>query len=397
MVPDDAWMTLCSLISPLFKCERLKTPIEEINRLTYIYLKLRKSQAISTQSQMIESLQSPMVGSFNAAGLQSPTSWLTPLSAPNPTFVTSFVQSPTASVHTINSASTKATDEIQDYLKMGMSALMTYLQIDEQTRDVKLNSRVHNPFFKGTPKVAKAAKRPHGNSSASITPTAVPHYFEKCCYVLWVYFYNDVFFYLRGIFLPLEEESIENEMQLHQLSVASPPMSAVTTTTMQQQLNQPPPPMPSAADTTLTPQTMSSPYFAHALRHPNSTLSIGGGGGTGAGGVPGSGQSQFTVRDMILISYRDNVVIPLYEQNRQRESVEREYRRRENTATTTISDNTRFNEFSGDDEYPMYRTLLQCFTVLCGVQTNDTNQKIIETLMRQTKEKCQVMESISKL
>lgn len=132
--------------------------------------------------------------------------------------------------------------------------------------------------------------------------------------------------------------------------------------------------------------------------------------------------------DMILAAFRDQIIIPLYQVNRQVET-ENERKREHDGALGAMVSKVNFREtrIGGTSEDPdesvntikvnankpivqsgtnkkekednteakylQGTALLRCFTILNGVQTHDTNQKIIENLMQQMRERCLIHKS----
>ncbi|OBA15883.1 uncharacterized protein OGAPODRAFT_16627 [Ogataea polymorpha] len=101
-----------------------------------------------------------------------------------------------------------------------------------------------------------------------------------------------------------------------------------------------------------------------------------------------------SVENIVLVSFRDNVVIPLYESMRQADA-EKE-RRKDRTMSFATSSSASLSRTSHENlrgqnagrEQQNNEKLLHCLSVLNRADTNDTNQKIVENLMQQVREKC---------
>ncbi|QPG76276.1 hypothetical protein FOA43_003662 [Brettanomyces nanus] len=344
-IGDEAWAIFCSLVKPIFHGGRLKAPVEEINKLVYLYMKLCSGSSSYDSNDNVNS-------STNEITDVSPTtSAFSPLTAPVPILSSTYSMntSPaTSSMKTITPTLTgfgrygKIEEKITNFLRVGMSTLMNLLYYDERERTVKLRS-----INEDSP--SKRARN-HSNSLGNSPNTAVFSTninFEKSCSLLWDTFYDKIFFYLQGVFLPLESGAA----LFDDLSIQFPT-------------------------------------------------------------VP----TNIPVSNIALASFRDNLVIPLYEMNRHSET-EKERREHDSmissinilntnsSLSSPIGENTHAdvdgsgsaNDEAMKESYSVNLTLLQCFTILNGVQTNDTNQKIIENLMQQTREKCLIYESAVKV
>ncbi|VEU23452.1 DEKNAAC104500 [Brettanomyces naardenensis] len=326
-IADEAWNIFCSLVSPIFEGGRIRAPVEEINKLVYLHMKLCAA-GVSNEASTAISQVPPY----------------TPLTAPAPTFSTIYpTSSPTPSSHTLTPTLTplggysKVAEEVQYFLKGGMVSLMSLLYYDDTERTIKLHS---------SPSKRRRGLRSNSLSNSADTALFSSNInFEKSCSLLWDTFYDDIYFYLQGVFLPLESGGVSFD----------------------------------ESSTSSKSET---------------------------GRIP--------VSDMVLVSFRDNVVIPLYEMNRQAETEKERRREHGNTVTSMASgisfigstgskNSTKLHSASpvnldADDmaqAYSLNLALLQCFTILNGVQTNDTNQKIIENLMQQTRERCLIYEGVS--
>lgn len=360
-VADESWAIFCSLVNPLFKGDRLKAPMEEINKLVYLYQKLRSPGNIESSNNAMQwnhneaSVQSTAMSmdSYNNRLSSSP---YTPITAPSPTFgFPSNTSSPAETNDVLNTncvnGSRRIYEEVQEFLKVGMTTTLSLLYYDQNDKIMKIRSL---PGSECT------------NNSRSFTNTADMSFssylsddnFEKSCLLLWNLFYRKIYFYLQGVFLPINK----NEAK------------------------------------------------ASAL------------GGYNNGSDQTISDNDVVMSDLILAAFRDQVIIPLYQVNRQVET-ENERKREhdgaigamvsnvnfretrivdnfedadksDNTAivnadkSTSPNDDKKANENSTDSNYLQGTDLLRCFTILNGVQTHDTNQKIIENLMQQMRERC---------
>ncbi|GMG07938.1 hypothetical protein B5S33_g1963 [[Candida] boidinii] len=370
-VADETWNLLTSLVNPLFLCERLKTPVEEVNKLVYLHLRFKTSQDRVSNSN--NSALSPVV---------SPTIANAQLGLPAPHFALDQF-SPAGSISSPANFSNVVLSEICDFIKAGMNHLMNQLYVDETTHEVKLKRSI------------KLDMSLHSSSTRSKNytlgnPTNID--FEKGTAVLWDYFYSHIYFYLLGVFLPIDNE-----------------IDSILKSSSNSQINR---------------------------------YGINGSSGT----TNGNGfKCKNFVRNMILTSFRDNIVIPLFEmdtpldperdrkrdiemssvsaisnisfsQNSQsRSSIDR---KRSNSKVNSVNDasmngsssmsNSVFGKSGTNSlnsqnlnngnlqiqhDYTQILSLLQCFTILCSIQSNDTNQKIIENLLDQTKEKSRYIEA----
>lgn len=309
-VASEAWTIFCSLVTPLFEGGKLQAPVEEINKLVYLHMKL----CVDNSNQMA----SPRNDSDKVvyARMDSPAS--------------PFIDTGLESLETLTpvpAGQGKMIEEIKVFLKNGMNTLKGLLYYDDRSQsvkiDTKVSSRKFNPLILG--------------SNAD---------FETSCYLLWDVFYNHIYYYLQGVFLPLREGDV------------------------------------SFSD--------------------NSN--------------PNKQSMDVSISDIILESFRNQIVIPFYQLNRQLET-EHERRREFDTSLSPTNINfigMRKLESNSDGSsamsspqgkhqlnsktslqsetmkrnYNLYESLLQCFTILNSVQTNDTNQKIVENLMQQMREKC---------
>ncbi|CDK24565.1 unnamed protein product [Kuraishia capsulata CBS 1993] len=309
-IADDAWALLCSIVTPLFKCDQLKTPIEEVTKLVYLHLRLRLQES-----------GSPV-----------------PTGSPLGTF-----SSPVSQFGSADPISRNVLDEYEELFTVGMTTYVNQLYIEESTNNLRLK-RYYTDSPSGPRSTKRGGERSRRGSFSASTGTA-SYSFAKKVAVLWEYFLNDILFYLEGIFLPLQLE-----------------------------LNSHPP-------------------------SPTSNSEV-------------VDESELSVRNLILTAFRDHVVIPLYESEREQDKERRREkdsssamvntsaasgivfgtssssevnRRRDNTNGSSRTGATGISDDSEED-YSQVLTLLQCFTILASVQTNDTNQKIMENLTRGIKQ-----------
>ncbi|KAG7724284.1 hypothetical protein KL948_005338 [Ogataea haglerorum] len=306
-IADEAWSLVSSLVSPIFYCERLKIPIEEINKLVYLHLRLRSNQMPSDQIAY-----SPIVSPNNFSSVfdgAAATSPYSPLGAPTPTF-TSSGRSPPSSYGTMSPVKgSSIVQEIQEFLKRGMNTFLSQLYQDDTTKEFMLKPRDRKTS-------------PTRGSALSLVTSEQS--FRDACALLWDYFFQDMHFYLQGVFLPLEDESFEEIL------------------------------------------------------------------GGGWRGKP-------CVENIVSVSFRDNVVIPLYESMRQADA-EKE-RRKDRTMSFATNSSVSLSRTSHENlrgtnagrEQQNNEKLLHCLSVLNRADTNDTNQKIVENLMQQMREKCNIM------
>ncbi|ODV84433.1 hypothetical protein CANARDRAFT_29281 [[Candida] arabinofermentans NRRL YB-2248] len=457
-IADEAWHIVCNLVGPLFKCERLKTPIEDINKLVYLHISLKTShdstsfnstQLVAPANSMSSPVASPMQAGngVNLNGGVYGNEPYTPLGMPTPVFANNIGSSPSGSslnpMSPISGNNNVIIDAIHEFLKSGMNTLMNQLNFEDATQEIKLVKEVSLFMKKGS-----SPSKPLYTSML-----ASDHNFVKCCSLLWDFFYNDLFFYLQGIFLPIEDFNSTND--------DNGPIS---------------------------------PYSSSFLSNDHHNSSASSRPSLMRSSSQGNNNDNNTVRNLILISFRDNIVIPLYEINRQ--FVEDRDQPRistplqssgifgissgtsnpistsfngnnthqvhshprtmsvnsglsffgggaQNSSTTHPSDSAfssgnataggsssttsanrlgtspSYNEYMNnlqtnrrssssnnerspstsrqlaENDYAANLSLLQCLTILNGVQTNDTNQKIVENLMQQSREKCRLYESDS--
>ncbi|KAH3668561.1 hypothetical protein OGAPHI_002315 [Ogataea philodendri] len=304
-IADEAWSLVSSLVLPLFYCERLKTPIEEMNKLVFLHLRLR-----SNQPQHDQMTYSPVASPNNFSSVfdgAAATTPYTPLGAPTPTF-TSTGRSP-SSYNTMSPVhGPSVLQEVQEFLKHGMNTYLTQLYQDEASKEFALKPRERK---------VSPTKR-----SALLIVTSEQS-FRDACALLWDYFFQDMYYYLQGVFLPLEDESFESLLS-----------------------------------------------------------------------GPGGWRRNSNVQHILLTSFRDNVVIPLYENVRQAEADKE--RRRERTMSLATNSSVSLQRLSHEnlkadnpsEGYRNNKKLLHCLSILVRADTNDTNQKIVENLVQQVRERC---------
>ena len=367
-VADESWTIFCLLVNPIFKGDRLKAPMEEINKLVFLYLKLRSKKNakganngaqwnIGDTASVIQSTSMDADPSNNRLS----SSPYTPITVPSPAFgflsnLPSPIEGDDASLATCINGSRRVYEEVQDFLRVGMTTTLSLLYYDRSRKSIKIRS---------------PAKSDANNSRSFVnfTDSSFSSYlsddnFEKSCLLLWDLFYSRIFFYLQGVLLPLDQDE-----------VGSPPMGDYDD---------------------------------------QSDRSI-------------SGKDEI-MSDMILAAFRDQIIIPLYQVNRQVET-ENERKREHDGALGAMVSKVNFREtrIGGTSEDPdesvntikvnankpivqsgtnkkekednteakylQGTALLRCFTILNGVQTHDTNQKIIENLMQQMRERCLIHKS----
>lgn len=158
--------------------------------------------------------------------------------------------------------------------------------------------------------------------------------FERCVNVLWDIFQRDIMYELISIMLPLELEFANGHREAsrkHRL-----------------------------ADAILYNHGEKIRTFTNTNIHPDISGTI----------PPGYVVNQtmegtlgewtdINIRNLVLISYRDNVVIPLYEMNRKYEDV----------------------RIGSIEEYADVYGSIECFEALAKLSTGDTNQKLVENLL----------------
>lgn len=289
-VADEAWSIFCALVFPLFQGGRLRAPVEEINKLVYLHSKLCADIPSGMDSPTVAyaPLYSPVT---NSTAVTTTTMTSPYLNSPTPTR-----SSPSPTISPMRAGmQTKESSDVQEFLKAGMETMMSLLYFDENDYTVKLGR-------------SRPGRNPRSFSTNAQATSDLN--FERSCSLLWDMFYDDVYFYLGAVFLPLD-----------------------------------------------------------------------------AANDPRNNRRKMPISDMVLRSFRDHIIIPLYEMNRQREID------RERSATTTTH-SSRNNVEPSEESYTLNIGLQQCFTILNSVQTNDTNQKIIENLKQQTRERCLIYESI---
>lgn len=215
--------------------------------------------------------------------------------------------------------------------------------------------------------------------------------FEKCTGILWDMFQRNILFDLTSIMLPVELEFANGHRDISKIH--------------------------NRANSILYNRGEQMVSFTNTMVYPN--ISNFGKGESGAGNsIIGSlGEwGDINIRNVLLVGFRDYVVIPLYEMNRQFEDVEgvgvdMEQRtvpgdrtghgaKPVTSATATASKNDvklSVKSASGSSsliqEYTDACVLLQCFRLVSSVGTNDTNQKLVENLLVQMRDKCRRYES----
>lgn len=186
-----------------------------------------------------------------------------------------------------------------------------------------------------------------------------PGRFEKCTSILWDIFQRDILFELSSILLPIELEFANGHREKSNIH--------------------------RQADSILYNGGEKIHTFTNTLIHPEISGS--------APKLPrkdtmGSlGEwSDLNIHDTLLLVFRDHVIIPLYEMNRKFEerddpdvSFQRSVRGRAG------KNGTKYGSLVDMEEYRDAASLVQCFQRVCGVATNDTNQKLVENLLQQIK------------
>ncbi|GMM32375.1 hypothetical protein DAMA08_051200 [Martiniozyma asiatica (nom. inval.)] len=161
--------------------------------------------------------------------------------------------------------------------------------------------------------------------------------FERCTCVLWNFFQSNVFYELTAILLPLEIESAlghSNSAKAWRVAHGGTAQQVYSGTMLYSEQSN-------------TIETTEENYRL----------------------VGTLGEwTELNIREQILVSFRDNVVIPLYELNR-------EYEENDSVPPTKSS--------SKVEEYNDIFNLVQCLKELVSVLTQDTNQRLVENLMAQ--------------
>ena len=223
--------------------------------------------------------------------------------------------------------------------------------------------------------------------------------FEKCTSILWDMFQRNILFDLTSIMLPVELEFANGHRDISKIH--------------------------NRANSILYNGGEKMVSFTNTMVYPNISSYGNGESGVGNSIIGSLGEwGDINIRNVLLVGFRDYVVIPLYEMNRQFEDVEGvgvELEQRNcpgdragpgtkpvvsATATATAGKNDvklsvnhlSVNPGSGSSsliqEYTDAYVLLQCFRLVSSVGTNDTNQKLVENLLVQMRDKCRRYESV---
>lgn len=236
--------------------------------------------------------------------------------------------------------------------------------------------------------------------------------FEKCTSVLWDIFQRNLLFDLTSILLPVELEFANGHRDISKIHTR--------------------------ANSILYNRGEKLVSFTNTMVYPD--ISGHATGGAGGGGESGIGNSiigslgewgDINIRNVLLVGFRDFVVIPLYEMNRQFEDVDgvgvdveprtvagdkpvdksvdksADKSTDKSAATTTPAVLSAASpaaaaaagvgaraDASLVQEYTDACVLLQCFRLVSSVGTNDTNQKLVENLLVQMRDRCHHYESI---
>lgn len=235
--------------------------------------------------------------------------------------------------------------------------------------------------------------------------------FEKCTSILWDIFQRNILFELVSVLLPVEFEFANGHREASRIHSRANALlynrgEKITTFT----------------NTLIHPDISGTDHYKverTTQYHGNQRM---GKNGNCEGSIIGTvGEwSDVNIRNILLVGFRDNIVIPLYEINRKFEDVEgygvessalnmntsmgntlsastyglfkREDSERLLSRRTTKGRDDRAREKSKLGEYSEVYGLLQCFRQVSSVGTNDTNQKLVENLLSQTRDRCRTFE-----
>lgn len=214
--------------------------------------------------------------------------------------------------------------------------------------------------------------------------------FERCSCLLWRFFETNAMYESMAMFLPIELElayghqmtsmihSRANRIKYgssYQISGIIPNKTAITTYT----------------NTLIHPE-----YFRPSKQSPEPSYGkfIGDSGEVENDlqyskiGVLGE-YSSINIKEWILQAYRDYVVIPLYELNRNYEEVD--------GIIDSLREDFKLEQNSLLDRYFDASVLKACFGALSGIDANDTNQRLVENLLDQMSDRCAQLEALARL
>lgn len=232
--------------------------------------------------------------------------------------------------------------------------------------------------------------------------------FEKCTSILWDVFQRTIIFELSSILLPIELEFANGHEEISKVHNKA---NSILYNRGEKIVN--------------FTNTLVYPDISNCknLKNENSKKEKG-------NSIVGSlGEwGEINIRNILLVGFRDYIVIPLYEMNRQFEDIDglgvdlerirsdkRSGQLRKILSDKSVNnssdsnnnkkknkkdknnDNDTNNTNNGKqmiEEYSDAYTLLQCFRLVSSVGTNDTNQKLVENLLVQMRTKCLRLESM---
>lgn len=452
---NDIYTSIKQLTAPMFKGEKLKYTLEDMTKLIGIYVKLRLLQEIITESQVADSTMSHSSSTPSIPDLLTPPVMMNPQfipSSPGDTLISPVVRVQP----NIYNASANIKEDFQDLMKHLMTIMINQLYFDEFKQEIKFirganslltkrrstlssfqqqqsHSQHHHTSFSSSlyapdmsftsgpqssidlPIMPSNRSTITTNSTATGMGTMFPTLdqsmntvmsssslpslsnvgmlplgtFERCTCILWQFFESNVLFELTAIFLPIELELSFGHQHASMLRNRANRIKYGSTTQISGVI-------PSKSSVvTYTNTTVHPEYFMSSTDRSKKEDSLGligeySGGGENSNtdetfekldrvGVLGE-LSDVNIRDWILSAYRDYVVIPLYELNRNYEDVD------------GVIDSLRLDDVSEIDKYYDAFILQNCFVALSSVDANDTNQRLVENLLDQMRDRCRQLE-----
>lgn len=449
---NDIYKSITQLTVPMFKGEKLKYTLEDMTKLIGIYVKLRLLQEIITETQIAES--SVITHSSSSSSIpeliQPPVIMNSQFIASSPVDSHTLI-SPVIRVQAnIFNASSNIKDGFLDLMKHLMTIMINQLYFDDFKQEIKFirganplltkrrntlssfqqqqqqqqhhhtsfSSSVYTPDLTINTGAQSSVDLPIMPSNRSIAASSMSTglgtmfptleqpvnntismsmssfsnlgmlplgTFERCTSILWQFFETDVLFELIAMFLPIELELSVGHQEVTISRNRANRIKYGSTTQLSGII-------PSKSSfMTYTNTTVHPEYFKlndKSKKSADNNVIIGDvsdmnndeeNDKLGRVGVLGE-LSDVNIREWILQAYRDFVVIPLYELNRNYEDVD------------GVIDSFRLKEVSSIDKYYDAFTLQNCFVALSSVDVNDTNQRLIENLLDQMRDRCSQLE-----
>lgn len=442
----DIYTSIKQLADPLFKGEKIKYTLEDMTKLVGIYVKLRLLQEIITESQLAEAAMGQSSSSSSISEAMTPSVPIGSAFAPASPVTPYMAASPVIRVQASIFGATKSIKEdFMELMKHSMTVMINQLYYDEFKKEIRFIRGTHPLLTKRRNTLSSFQQQPlyhHSSFSSSLYPemafsngaqssidlpimpstrsvstansmvgmaTVFPSQstntsqsstslhtltnigmlplgtFERCNTILWDFFETHVLYELTAIFLPMELELAFEHQDVSKSRNRATRMKYGSTAQMAGTI-------PSKSSiVTYTNTTIHPDYFKTIDKTKNVTAHADMYMGDMYDDMDSKDQkdqfgvlgelSSVNIRKWILLAYRDYVVIPLYELNRNYEDVD------------GVINSLRLEDVSVIDEYYDACTLQRCFVALSSVDVSDTNQKLVENLLDQMKDRCRQLEN----